>query len=222
LQDPRTALGFAEEAVERSGGEVPYILDTLALAFHRTGENESAVEVERRAVAGLSPDDLQGSLRRDLEYNLVRFHLGREDVDAAVRILDERLARNRRQLQEGDLGVCQPLYDQAVLLVDEGQYALAEPRAREALDLFRRASAGDRRWRTARAEALYGRCLAGLGRFAEAEALLLEAYESLEGIPLAGVEEAQGQALGWIVRLYEDWGKPDEAARWAVRRDSPR
>ncbi len=50
LQDPGAALVFALEAVELGEWQDPDVMDTLALAYHRTGDSARAVEVELRAL----------------------------------------------------------------------------------------------------------------------------------------------------------------------------
>ncbi len=45
LQDPGAALVFALAAVELGEWQDPDVMDTLALAYHRTGDNARAVEV---------------------------------------------------------------------------------------------------------------------------------------------------------------------------------
>jgi hypothetical protein len=62
-------------------------------------------------------------------------------------------------------------------------------------------------------ECWYGASLAGQRRYAEAERHLLDAEK--------GLREARStprryyrQAVERLVKLYEAWGKPDEAARW--------
>jgi eukaryotic-like serine/threonine-protein kinase len=82
--------------------------------------------------------------------------------------------------------------------------------------------AGD--WRIARAENTRGACLAGRGRHAEAEPLLVDSYPVLR--------DAQGPrspyariALERVVSLYEAWGKPAKAAEYralAPEPDAPR
>jgi hypothetical protein len=83
-------------------------------------------------------------------------------------------------------------------------------------------------------EAAHGACLAGQKKYDEAEPLLLDAIEGLRDCedkalqPLTperrGVEAGKiDEALNWLVRLYDERGKPDEAAKWrkeleAVRR----
>jgi len=221
LRDPRTALQVAQEAVERSGGEDPAILDTLALAWHRSGDSARAVEIQGRAIAALSPGDsdmtnFSYNLRHDLEYDMIRFLLGAGDLRGAESLADERIARARRQRGEGSLQSARPLLDDALLFADEGRFEMAEPRAREALEL-------SRRWeisglgQLAEAEALYGRCLAGLGRFEEAEPLLLSGFEKIGQKLFSAQAEMRHQVIGWIVDLYEAWGKPQEAALWRDR-----
>jgi hypothetical protein len=58
-----------------------------------------------------------------------------------------------------------------------------------------------------------GRCMAKLGRFDEAEPYLLKGYDGLMGNPRASIEY-QYRVLEWIVELYEDWDKPNQAEAW--------
>jgi len=57
-----TALEYALKANESSRQKNPDHLDTLALAYHRTGQSQKAVETVERALALVAPDD---SKRRD-------------------------------------------------------------------------------------------------------------------------------------------------------------
>jgi hypothetical protein len=70
LRDPASALLYAKRAVELSQGNDPAILDTLAWAYHLTGDQALAITTEERALALLAPD---ASLRRGFEANLARF-----------------------------------------------------------------------------------------------------------------------------------------------------
>ena len=54
--------------------------------------------------------------------------------------------------------------------------------------------------------------LAGQGKYEDAERLLLEGYERME--PPAIRATRKRQALVRLVEFYEDWDKPDPAARW--------
>lgn len=57
LQDPDGALVFALEAVELGEWHDPDVIDTLALAYHRTGDTERAIEVESRTLDLIPEDD---------------------------------------------------------------------------------------------------------------------------------------------------------------------
>src|SRR5260370_38114259 len=99
--------------------------------------------------------------------------------------------------------------------VAEQKYADAEPVLRECLATRRQARPGDfRRYAT---EAVLGASLAGQGKHAEAEALLITAYE--------GMKERQGktaavnrrrliQAGEWIIQLYEKSCQAVKAVEW--------
>ncbi|MEE8467177.1 MAG: hypothetical protein V3T22_01900, partial [Planctomycetota bacterium] len=71
LRDPRTALALALDANDLSGHRDPAFLDTLALAYHLTGDTAKAIEIERRAISFLPPGE--SDLRAELEPALARF-----------------------------------------------------------------------------------------------------------------------------------------------------
>lgn len=69
--DARLALGFAQRAVQLSGGKNPSILDTLAWCLFLVGDVDKAVSVQEKAVAlaakpgsTVSADELRASLAR--------------------------------------------------------------------------------------------------------------------------------------------------------------
>ena len=70
------------------------------------------------------------------------------------------------------------LYKLPDLLNAQGRHARAEALAREALSILRE-KLPPRHWRTAFTEGILGAALAGQGRFAEAEPLLVASYPIL-------------------------------------------
>ena len=105
--------------------------------------------------------------------------------------------------------------DLALAYVSQGNSAASEPLAREALEFFRTKQPND--WQRFLAESLLGASLSGLEKYAEAEPLLLEGYQ--------GMAERKDRivvpnwyyldhAEGWIVQLYQAWGKPEKVAEW--------
>src|SRR5690606_3760428 len=92
--------------------------------------------------------------------------------------------------------------------------SLAEGEAylRESLALRRR-NLPEGHWVIASSESILGAHLALAGRFREAESLLLPAEQQLAAI--RGEEAAVvSDARARLVRLYEAWGREDDAARW--------
>ncbi len=67
-------------------------------------------------------------------------------------------------------------------------------------------------WYTFDARSLLGASLAGQGRYAEAEPLLVHGYEGMR--PPGDKTFHKRDALERVVALYEAWGKPEEAASW--------
>jgi tetratricopeptide (TPR) repeat protein len=71
-------------------------------------------------------------------------------------------------------------------------------------------------WMTAEARSRLGGCLSAQASYAEAEPLLLGAYETLRrarGAP----PRRRAEAWERIVQMYEAWEKPEQAAAWRAR-----
>jgi hypothetical protein len=65
--------------------------------------------------------------------------------------------------------------------------------------------------------------LAGQGKFAEVEPMLIEGYQGLkerqERIPFLWRKKRPAEAAQRLVDLYEAWGKKDQANEWRKRLD---
>jgi len=66
-------------------------------------------------------------------------------------------------------------------------------------------------WSVGATKSLLGAALTGLGRYDEAEAVLLEARRDLEAMPAPRKPEMKA-TIARLVQLYDAWGKPDKAA----------
>jgi tetratricopeptide (TPR) repeat protein len=211
LHDPKEALVLAKQANELSGGKNPGILSTLALAYNAMGKVELALETQKTALAASASKNLHA--RYNYEYNVVRYLIRKGDIEAGERLFGEMYARLSEIIGEGSHLMKEFLLNYALLLVEEGHHEMAESRTRHLLDPGNEKFSDTRNWKTPRAKSIIGRSLAGLRRYKEAEPLLLEGYRGLEHNPQVSVE-IQQQALEWIVQLYRDWGKPEEASSW--------
>ncbi|MBL8901055.1 MAG: tetratricopeptide repeat protein [Planctomycetes bacterium] len=119
------------------------------------------------------------------------------------------------------------LLDRARILLDAGDSAAAEPLTREALADYE-ASKGSSAVRLARARIELARCHGAAGRFAEAEALLVEGRSAIASARAEGHSDRE-RAERYLVELYELWhraepelGKAELAARWRVVLQSTR
>ncbi len=99
----------------------------------------------------------------------------------------------------------------AELLLDEGETAAAGSLLTAAIETLRPMSQDDPR--TAVAESVWGRYLAALGRYDEAERSLLASYRRLRRLK-GGDDEATRDAARRVAALYQALGQDDEAAAW--------
>ena len=83
---------------------------------------------------------------------------------------------------------------------------------RQALGISRKNYRADD-WRIYNLESQLGECLLAQHRFADAESFLLHSYEKLKG-SFGEDSRLASDALQRVVRLYEDWSRPEDAARY--------
>lgn len=96
-----------------------------------------------------------------------------------------------------------------VVLIGLGRYADAEPMFRRIVTVASERYGADH-WLLPYARAHRGVCLVELRQYADAEPPLLAAYPHLA--PLQDADTAQ--TLEYLVKLYADWGKPEQAVEW--------
>ena len=100
------------------------------------------------------------------------------------------------------------------ILVNLQRYNEAAEIVQQALEI--RLQTEPEYWETSKTRSIFGVALAGLGRFQEAEQHVLESYEKIRDNRGAGRRRTR-EALERIIFLYEQWGKPDQAAKWRAR-----
>jgi tetratricopeptide (TPR) repeat protein len=102
-------------------------------------------------------------------------------------------------------------------LVREGKHAEAERAMRECLKLWEKEPAHSAKMNSPRVQLVLGASLLGQKRYAESESELLEAYGGMKPPSthlIASIKRYEIETLESLVQLYEEWGKPDEAAKW--------
>ena len=105
--------------------------------------------------------------------------------------------------------------DLALAYQSQRKFAECEPLAREVMTIERKKQPDD--WLGYYGGSLLGACLTGQKKYDEAEPLLVEGYRGI----LARKDKIAisdryflDRARGWIISLYEVWGKPAKAAAW--------
>jgi hypothetical protein len=98
--------------------------------------------------------------------------------------------------------------------VQQAKWVEAEPILRACLEIRARELPDD--WLRHNAASMLGEALVGLGKHAEAEPLVVEAYERME--PPPDIAYRKGEALERVIALYEAWGKEEKAAEWRAKR----
>jgi hypothetical protein len=157
------------------------------------------VEVESRAIAPQKVITLNDN-EEGIDHSEAR-------ALTSARLKEEHMPAN--DCQES-LSLAFDLARRAFYLLREEDWEKAESLLRECQAIREKLAPED--WKTFRSRSMLGETLFRTGRLKEAEPLLLRAYESIgeAGAPKGIVREV----LVRLVKLYEVWDKPAEAARW--------
>jgi eukaryotic-like serine/threonine-protein kinase len=146
---------------------------------------------------------------------LQNIYIRQGDFRLAEKIALQLLAADRHLRGETSSDTRDAQMQVALIYYLERRYAQSEPMARQALDALRNEPDDD--VNRAKAESLFGAVLAAEKKYAEAEPLLLHGYR----VQSAGREHIDfperchvDLAHKWLVQLYQDWGKPDQASDW--------
>ncbi len=197
--------------------EVARALVALGKIFQRRDDQERAGQAYREALdtcrrSGACDPELEG----EALHMLVRALNAQGAFEAAAALREDALRLYERA---APLPADHPLRGGAALILGEllagqGELEEAEGLMREAADLRREALGEDHRM-TAFAESVWGACLADLGRYQEAEALLLASRERICSERPGGYGPRSlycVEATERLIDLYERLGRPDDAA----------
>ena len=210
------ALSIREERLTAPDPDLATTLNSLGGTLDALGQFEEAESFYRRAL------DQRRALygaegHRDLMYtlnNLARLLQDRGRLTEAASYFEEILKRLEQRPDQVSTSTRERLLRNAAdFHAVAGDGVRAEELAHRALALLEGAPP-HLRWRRADLESVLGGALAAQGRFEEAERRLLQSRilldEHTEGRDRRYVEEARER----LVRLYEAWDRPREAARF--------
>lgn len=207
----REAMEMFREVVGEKHPEYANTLNNLAQLLAGIHRDEEALDMQRRSY------EIYKQLLGDehpqvliIKSNVAKLYATVGDLETSERLQRECLVTRQRLFPDGHRDVANSHQSLAEVLNRRERYAEAEPHAREAVRLYIQLIGPDY-WRVGAARSVLGASVAGQQRFEEAEPMLVESC--------ALVQKARGDSsriaqlcLERIVDLYEDWGKPEDAA----------
>jgi tetratricopeptide (TPR) repeat protein len=213
-------LATALESRRRTLGEenIDTVVSMQALGKLYRGEGKyaqaepllaQAVEVARRVLGDEHPETL-GSLE-----DLALLYRSEREYEKADALLASVVEARRRVLGPDHPDTTGAMVELADVRLQEEKYAAAESLLHEAVGIYEKTDPDS--WGRWQSQSLLGASLAGQGKYAESETLLVSGLQGMiDHQAMISVEDrsALTQAGEWIVQLYERWGKPEKAAEW--------
>ena len=173
--------------------------------------NSKVLEVRRRALGGDHPDTLSAM------YLLADTYRRQGQYDKAEHMLADLANSRRRVLGPQHRDTAATLVLLGRVRIQQKKYADAESPLREATTLYENTLPDV--WQRYLCKGLLGASLAGQGRYAESEPLLIDGYQGMlqrEASIAVDNRSVLGQAADWILRLYQDWDQPEKVAKWRI------
>ncbi len=224
------AIPLLEQVRERElmvlGGHNPNTVGTLyelAMAYQAAGAADKAQPMFQLAIAVLEKLDLKHSYASHVLSAASVFYEQQKQFEQAQRCRLMSLEVVKRMHGVDSAEYAGELIRVGSLVLQQKNPAAAEPYLRQALAILeRRPNAGEKLY----AQSLLGMVVAGQGRSGEAEPLLVEAYRGMKNFAIEHKREGllpmgrEIDTLDCLVKLYDDWNKPEEAAKWRAERES--
>jgi tetratricopeptide (TPR) repeat protein len=176
--------------------------------FDRAEELLKAALAAKRAKWGNDNRSTQRSVN-----NLAGVYRELERFDEAEPLMREAYEARRRLLGPDDSDTLNATNNLAALYMRMGQPKEAEPLFREAAEGYERVHGI--RFETALYRSNVGDCLLEQQRYAEAVPEYLKALDYLRRITPEEGKNLRPHIRRQMAKLYTEWGKPEEAAKWA-------
>jgi tetratricopeptide (TPR) repeat protein len=184
-------------------------MNGLVSVDRNQGKFVEILETQKRVLGTEHPDTLNS-------MNLVaNEYLSQGKFTEAATLHAQLLEVRKRVLGPEHRDTLESMYEFGWVLIQQQKFADAELVLRQLL--ASRIKLTPNRWTTSVNRVRLGEALVGQGRFAEAEALLLQGQDEVKQHNLAA--DFQKDALEQLVKFYTDWGKPDHAAEWQKKLD---
>ena len=207
----RRALAAAQSSFGPDHFAVGNIENDLANVYQDMGRPADAETLFRSSLAKydayFGPDHANTAIVRG---NLAKAVYRQSRYAEAIELYAPGVEVLRRELPETGITIT-ALTQYGVVFLDSGDLGNAELVLGESLEMAKRSLTADDD-RTLAAQNALGTTVAMLGRYAEAEALLLASFEATTDRSLT--DDFRTMAITRLSQLYTRWGKPAEAARF--------
>jgi tetratricopeptide (TPR) repeat protein len=209
------ALRLQEQKLGRDHPETLMTLGNLGVNYADAGRLNDAVglleEVQRAAA--------RVPVLEWIESPLLETYAKAGDRAKALDLLERRIAKARTSTPSGGSSLAGVLSSGGAAMLTLKEWKVAERVLREAYAI-RRKSQPDA-WSTFNTQSFLGAALLGQKNYADAEPLLLQAYEGLKAretsIPSYGKIRLP-ETVDRLVELYTATNKPDEVKKWKAER----
>lgn len=198
---------------------VALALNNLAYLYYDRGEREPAIVLQRESVDMFRDVFPDGHPDLAISLGLLGHWLTNDGYYAeADAVLHEAVEMGTSTLGEDRYQVAKAGVSLAQLYLETDRTEAAAETAARAREVFA-GELGEDHWRTAWAASVQSAALVRLGRYDEAEPILLSSRDTLRSEPDSGSMKIYVQKTnGYLADLYRDWGKPDEAAKYVAMR----
>lgn len=210
------ALNMRRQAMGDQHPDTAASMNSLALLYMAQARYSQAeplltraLEATHQAMGEDNPDTLR------IMNSLAELYRRQERPDQAEPLFQKVLAMRRRVLGSTHPNTTNVMASFGEMKIEQRRYAEAESLLREAVNGQEMTSPDT--WRRYYTQTMLGLSVARLGRYAEAEPLMVSGYEGMvrrrDAIPYENRPLLQ-KAREWTVQLYEAWGRTSEAAKW--------
>jgi eukaryotic-like serine/threonine-protein kinase len=209
----REALSILRHLNKNENPDVASTLNNIAVILETKKEYAAAEPLYQEALA--MRRKLLGNEHPEVAWSLYNYAFTlhqKGDYEGAIRLSQEVLALRNKTLTDEHPLVAATLQVLGMSLMDQGDPSAALQPLHESLELRKKTLASDH-WLIATSECALGSCLTKLGRFDDAEKLLLNGLRTLRN-KLGDKHDRTQLALQSLVDLYQTWGKLDEASQY--------
>jgi tetratricopeptide (TPR) repeat protein len=215
-------VDLVNAAMPESGTEIVRYIPTIAevaKAYYDQGKYPEAerlyiraLEASNRLLAMEDPDSLR------IRMALAGVYVLEGKLDIAEESFNELVGINRRASGPEAKSTLLTMTLLGWTRIHQQKYIEVEVDLREVLRSLEQTQPNE--WERYNCQSILGASLAGQKRFAEAEPILLSAYDGMmsrqstvaRAYPIRPKLQEEGGTR--IVQLYQDWGRPEKAAEW--------